>query len=147
MRRPMLKRQLNPFLLISIVAVLSLLAALSVVYQGQLNDLLTDNEDLSQELEEEQALVNQLESENTNLTQQLRDAQSDLEQTQQLYENEESRREDLESEVDDLENRVEQLEEYEEQAENLNKSLEATCMDNNNLTDWPQNECEKWGHR
>lgn len=147
MRRPMLKRQLNPFLLISIVAVLSLLAALSVVYQGQLNDLLTDNQDLSQELEEEQELVSQLESENQNLTQQLRDTRSDLEETQQLYQNEQGKREDLESRVDNLQTRVSNLEEFEEQAENLNESLEVTCLDNNNLTAFAQSECEEWGHR
>jgi len=41
MKTPVLKRRLNPFLLATTVLVLSLLAGLSVMYQGQLSDIYT----------------------------------------------------------------------------------------------------------
>lgn len=77
MEAPLLKRRLNPFLLISTVVVLSLLAGLSVLYQSELNDLVTERKNLSATLEDRNQKINELETEVDNLT----DRRSELNQS------------------------------------------------------------------
>ncbi|MFB6207943.1 MAG: hypothetical protein ABEJ69_01190, partial [Candidatus Nanohaloarchaea archaeon] len=71
METPLLKRRLNPFLLISTVLVLSLLAGMSVVYQSQLHDLVSSKKDLSQELQQKNQRIAELEARNSNLSSRL----------------------------------------------------------------------------
>jgi len=73
MKTPVLKRRLNPFLLATTVLVLSLLAGLSVMYQGQLSDILSDKKSIQQQLDDRNQEVSNLESENSDLTQQIQE--------------------------------------------------------------------------
>lgn len=158
MDTPVLKRRLNPFLLASTVLVLSLLAGLSVMYQGQLSQILNEKQGLQEQLEERNARINTLEQRVTNLTNETSQLQRDV----QRYV---SRSEDLEATVDSLNNEIDTLEDEKEelneeisvlenQTEELNDTvndinwtLEDVCEDDdNNLTEGSETLCELEGH-
>ncbi|MFB6191185.1 MAG: hypothetical protein ABEJ64_02060 [Candidatus Nanohaloarchaea archaeon] len=82
MKTPMLKRRLNPFLLVSTVLILSLLAGLSVLYQGQINNLVEEKKDLKQQIEQKDRRISKIQQEKSNLS-------ADLQRMQQLYQNKE----------------------------------------------------------
>ncbi len=113
MKAPMLKRRLNPFLLAATVLVLSLLAGLSVMYQGQLSNVLSDKKELQQELDQKNQRIASLQQENANLSKDLRIARSDQQQTQKLLDNAEqdirslnSTIEELRGDIDEQEDRI-----------------------------------------
>lgn len=158
MNTPVLKRRLNPFLLATTVLVLSLLAGLSVMYQGQLSDILSDKNSLEQQLEDKNQRLSDLQAENANLSQ-------ELQQKNNRISNLASESSNLESEVNSLEDDIETLESQnteleieisalENETENLNLtvtrinlSLGEICEDDYyNMTDSSQDECDQWGH-
>lgn len=154
---PVLKRRLNPFLLASTVLVLALLAGLSVVYQGQLEDVLQTQENLSSTLEEKNSRIDTLELRVSNLTNET----SVLEQNVDKYVN---RSENLKSEVSTLETEIDKLEDDKENLEdkisglrsdkedlrdtidNINGTLELICDDVNSTVEDGDVRCDRWGH-
>lgn len=153
MKNPVLKRRLNPFLLATTVLVLSLLAGLSVMYQGQLSDILSDKKDLQENLEEKRNQVSNLQAENANLTQ-------EIEQKERRLNNLSSESQSLESEVESLNNEVDTLEarnsnlqdeviDLENKTKEINESLELVCKfywENISEGTYTREECVKWGH-
>ncbi len=153
MKNPVLKRRLNPFLLATTVLVLSLLAGLSVMYQGQLSDILSDKQGLQENLEETRQEVSRLKAENANLTQ-------EIERKERQINNLSSESSSLESEVGSLRSEVETLEsensnlqdeviDFENKTEGLNQSLEDVCgihWENMSEGSYSRQQCKKWGH-
>lgn len=150
MKTPLLKRHLNPFLLVSTVLILSLLAGLSVLYQGQLNNVVTEKKELNQTLQDKNQRITRLQQEKSNLSTSLADTESDLKRYIDLYETEKDQRKTLEGEVSDLEEKVEDLEETGELVDGLNESLKLVCWsldDKNKTTTISNQECSEWGHK
>jgi chromosome segregation ATPase len=153
MKSPMLKRRLNPFLLATIILVLSILAALSVLYQGQLSNILDERNNLSETLDERNERISQLESENSNLSERISGLEDDVETY--ISENEllRSRIDSLNSTVDSQEEELEELEELEEdnsdlqqEVSGINSTLELFCGDVNNTIQAGETYCENYGH-
>lgn len=149
MKTPLLKRHLNPFLLVSTVLILSLLAGLSVLYQGQLDTMVSERQQLSQELQDKNQRIAQLKQEKSNLSTSLGDTESDLERYIDLYKTEKNKRETLENDVSELETQIEDLKKFKQLSEDLKQSLGDICdLEYENMTsDFSKQECEDWGHR
>ncbi|MDY6770064.1 MAG: hypothetical protein SVU88_03760 [Candidatus Nanohaloarchaea archaeon] len=73
-----LRRRLNPFLLVSTVVVLAILAGLSVTYQDVLSEKVSTNKQLRQTVQEKQARISTLENRTANLSTALAAARQDL---------------------------------------------------------------------
>ena len=158
METPLLKRRLNPILLISTVLTLALIAGMSVVYQDQLNNLVSDNKDLKQQLEEREQTIENLESENEDLEDRASTLNSTSNQLQDLIdeknqtiEQQESTITSLESENQELEDQVEGLNstviELEANISEIENDLEDICENgDNNLTDSSDETCEDYGY-
>lgn len=151
MSTPLLKRRLNPFLLASTVLVLSLLAGLSVMYQGQLSQLVDTRSDLSSELEQKNQRLSKLQEENSELRSSLRNINTRLNQSIRESENLQRKVNNLESENSELETRIENLSaevgNLSETVDEVNESLEYVCeVNDNNLTEESQEHCNYWGH-
>lgn len=149
MKSPMLKRRLNPFLLATTILVLSILASLSVLYQGQLSNILQEKNNLSEELEERDSKINNLEQENSNLS----DTVNSQAERIETYQNEkdllESQLDSINSTVQSLREQVDDLEaenaEIRDQMENLNDTMFVICTSNNTI-DNGEDLCSDHGH-
>ena len=157
MNTPVLKRRLNPFLLATTVLVLSLLAGLSVMYQGQLSDILSDKNSLQQQLEERNQEVSNLQAENSNLSQQIQEKDNRISNLASESSNLESEVESLESDVSTLETELSEREEEILQLEDrntnltvdlaaMNETLRDICSSENNTINDGDDNCEEWGH-
>ncbi len=165
MKAPMLKRRLNPFLLAATVLVLSLLAGLSVMYQGQLSNVLSDKKELQQELDQKNQRIATLQQENANLSSDLQNARADLDRYTRLYRNAQNDISSLNSTIEDLrgdiENQEEQIASLNSRIEDLKlnittlqlevndleDSLSIICeTSENNLTETSEEECESQGY-
>ena len=146
MKTPMLKRRLNPFLLATTILVLSILAALSVLWQGNLSDLQTEKNNLSQTLEEKNQRIQTLQMENSNLTQRIDNLENDV----QTYtgENEllRSQIDSLNSTVENLQNYNSRLQEENEELSGLNDTLGDICSDSSNNITSGDYFCDQYGH-
>lgn len=158
MDTPVLKRRLNPFLLATTVLVLSLLAGLSVMYQGQLSDILSDKNSLQDQLEEKNQQVSNLQAENSNLSQKIQEKDNRISNLASESSNLESEVESLESDVSTLETELSEREEEILRLEDENEDLNITVSrlnlsigqicenDYTNMTEDSQDECDQWGH-
>lgn len=158
MNTPVLKRRLNPFLLATTVLVLSLLAGLSVMYQGQLSDILSDKNNLEQQLEDSKERISTLEAENANMSQQIQEKDNRISNLASESSSLESEVNSLESDVSTLENQNADLEsdisELESKNDNLtlsrdmiNLTLETICENGNNTIQDGEDHCEEWDHQ
>lgn len=158
METPLLKRRLNPILLISTVLTLALIAGMSVIYQDQLNNLVSNNKDLQQQLEEKEQTIENLESENKDLEERASTLNSTSNQLQDLIDEKNQTIEDQESTITNLRN---ENQEIEDQVEGLNSTvteleaniseiendLQGICENgDNNLTDGSEQTCESYGY-
>ena len=105
----LLKRRLNPFLLISTVLVLGLLAGLSVVYQSQLSDLVSDRSSLQEEVDQKENRIQGLEANLSDLRQRTSSLNSTLEETNQIVQEERRLKQQKEERVNQLEDQVSDL--------------------------------------
>lgn len=156
MDAPLLKRRLNPFLLISTVVVLSLLAGLSVLYQSELNELVTDRKNLSSTLEEKNSRIDSLEGQIENLSG----------RSTELNESVENLRTDLADRITSLEQKNATIENLRETVAENNETIESLRQSNemlnstvnsmrldfgtlcendaNNLTQSSEDKCEEY---
>ncbi|MCJ7479150.1 MAG: hypothetical protein MUP63_03155 [Candidatus Nanohaloarchaeota archaeon QJJ-7] len=159
-----LRRRLNPFLLISTVAVLTILAGLSVTYQDVLSEKVSDNQQLEQELEDKNSRISTLEGRVSNLTGSLSRARQDLAATVNETRRQENLIEELQGEVSSLEDEVSTLEDtvaekestigdledevdtLEVEISNRESNLETICGDvpAENMTDDAEDACDGW---
>lgn len=158
METPLLKRRLNPFLLVSTVLVLSLLAGMSVLYQSQLNDLVSSNKNLEGTLEEKNSRISTLEAQVANMSSTLEDLNQSLQQSNRILREERNESEQRQSTIETLENIVSSqnntiqslqgnLTNLTQHADAVNQSLEFVCTDGaTNLSSASQSECSDWGY-
>ncbi len=157
MKTPLLKRRLNPFLLATTVLVLSLLAGLSVIYQDQLNAVLSDNQELQDELNEKSQEISELEDTVSDREEQLSETESDLENFIEEADEQETRASELETELTRLETDQSNLESENENLteENdllhadlgsINNTLEHICADPDNSVNNGTEKCGAHGH-
>ena len=142
----MLKRRLNPFLLATIVLVLSILAALSVLWQGNLTQLQTEKNNLSESLNQSQQRITELEAENNNLSQRIDRLEGDIQTYTDESELLRSRINNLNSTVDTLEEENEDLEQENQELSGINGTLGSICINENNTIENGQERCEDYGH-
>lgn len=147
MKSPMLKRRLNPFLLATIILVLSILAALSVLWQGNLTQLQTEKNNLSATLNESQQLVSDLEEENKNLSERINSLENDLETYTEESELLRSRIDSLNSTVDSIQEENRELEQENQELSGVNDTLGFVCNDVNNTIENGQAICDRHGHK
>jgi chromosome segregation ATPase len=157
MEAPLLKRRLNPFLLISTVVVLSLLAGLSVLYQSELNDLVTDRKNLSSTLEEKNSQIADLESQVNNLSSRSSDLNQSVENLRTSLTQKINTLEQKNSTIDRLRESVAGNNDTIEALRQENRELNSTVRDMrldfgtlcnkefNNLTNSSQTTCEDYG--
>ena len=158
METPLLKRRLNPILLISTVLTLALIAGMSVVYQDQLNTLVSDNKELEQQLEDKKQTIENLKAENKDLedrastlnstSNQLRDL---IDEKNQTIEQQESTITSLRDQNQELETQVEGLNstvtELEANISEIKNDLQSICENgDNNLTDDSDQTCGDYGY-
>lgn len=163
MEAPLLKRRLNPFLLISTVVVLSLLAGLSVLYQSELNDLVSERKNLSATLEDRNQRISQLENRVDNLTDrrselnqslvnlqtslaqrqnQLEERNSTIQSLQNTLQNKNETVANLSATVDEQNRTISNLS---EKNANLTLDLKEICTSNdNNLTENSRDICNEY---
>lgn len=139
---PVLKRKLNPFLLTSLMLVLCILVAVSVVYQAELSDISGENQQLKNSLEEEQRLNSQLSEQLDRINNSLQNTESELSGLESNYTKLQDDFSELEAENQVLE---EELSTAENSIESLNNSLETICTGSSNLTASAENQCTKHG--
>lgn len=146
MKSPMLKRRLNPFLLATIVLVLSILAALSVLWQGNLSEIQQERNNLSETLDEKNQRISSLEQENNNLSQQINSLEGDLEQY--LDENQllRSQLNSANSTAENLRQENDRLQEENEELSGINETLGIICGNANNTIE-SDYYCQEYGHR
>lgn len=156
METPLLKRRLNPFLLISTVVVLSLLAGLSVLYQSELNDLVTDRKNLSSTLEEKNSQIADLESQVNNLSSRSSDLNQSVENLRTSLTQKINTLEQKNSTIDRLRESVagnnDTIEALRQENQELNSTVNdmrldfgILCEGDSNLTDSGQETCEDYG--
>jgi len=151
MKAPMLKRRLNPFLLASTVLILSLLAGLSVLYQGQLKQTVSQNKNLTQKLQDQNDRIQSLQAENTNITEKLSNKKDSLSTLQRLYNGLKKDRDSLKSEVSKLQGKKNALEtnltDARQQIQSINQTLDDVCsLAWDNMTSLGRDQCEAQGH-
>lgn len=150
MKEQFLKRKLNPFLLISTVLVLAILAGSSVFYQTELSDLVSTRNQLQEDLKEKnQTLANTMEM-NQNLNETIREFERNIRQKESKINEQNQRITVLERELDQAENQnqetQERISELESKADNLNNSLYIVCTSNSTLSDSARFNCERQGY-
>jgi septal ring factor EnvC (AmiA/AmiB activator) len=157
MAQPILKRRLNPFLLISTVAALSLLAGVSVLYQSQIADAETNVSETNQELREAQNEIQRLSLERENATRKLNNLNKSLRETEKELDTTEGELKNKTERIEELENNLAQQENSQfagqdsrEKIRNMNTSLQVLCQwgepasEENRLS--MRSACNKWGH-
>jgi len=150
----MLKRRLNPVLLVSTVAALSLLAGLSVISQDQINE----RQDRVQQLEEQRSNLNQsvnrLESQLNNETVKNTRLKQNNSRLQNLKEQLEKNLSEKNNEIDNLSNRLEEARSKipDVNVTGLNSSFRDVCFlgqpwNQSEEDELAAEECEEWGHQ
>ncbi|MFB6100137.1 MAG: hypothetical protein ABEK16_02585 [Candidatus Nanohalobium sp.] len=150
MATPILKRRLNPLLLISTVAALSLLAGVSVIYQDRVSSKVGEIEKLNQNISESMERIRTLENKTRNLkntTENLNSTISTLrkklERKESLIENKTQRISDLRSQLDQQRRALNQS----DKINDLNSSLSFVCALYSGDSDTVKQECNQWGHK
>lgn len=157
MSQPILKRRLNPLLLISTVAALALLAGVSVIAQDQIAKAQQNVSQTAEELSEAEDRIQELSLENKNLSVRLNsvnhsltETKSELEETRQELDNKTEEAENLQNQLDSREDFNQLGSDQSDTVDNINSSLEVVCtfgapFDGEDA-DLARTECLNWGH-
>lgn len=147
----LLKRRLNPFLLLTTVIGLSLLVGLSIIYQTQFDEVTSERQNLQEEL-------NQV-RENLNNTQQRLNAtrgneeqlQEQISELESQLQNRSQSTESLEQRITELENQTQTLKEsrneYREDLSLAKSNILQICRQEENLNENSTDICGIWERR
>lgn len=157
MAQPILKRRLNPFLLISTVAALSLLAGVAVLAQDQVNNIQNQKVNIQTAFEEVNQTVERLRLENENKSRKIKALEQNISSTSQELNTAKS---ELQNKTERIENLEAQLDQQSQQSSfdqsaretisELNTSVQVLCQwgepadEDNRLS--MRSACNKWGH-
>ncbi|NMI89216.1 hypothetical protein GLU26_01790 [Nanohaloarchaea archaeon] len=131
MEKRVLRRKLNPFLLITTVLVLAILAGSSVFYQTELNELVSSREDLNTQLENKTQKIESLERQKKNLSESLDDRAGEIERLENTNIEKENRINELEDRLTKLNSTINQLKQENEGLEIENQDLNGHLDDLN----------------
>lgn len=157
MKEQMLKRKLNPFLLITTVLVLAILAGSSVFYQTELSDLVSTRNQLQEDLENTSKVLQktikdekELNSTVDNLEESMREKNTEIELKDEritVLEREldkaETENTRFEQEISTLNSTVSNLN---DSMETLNGSLYIICNSNSSFSESAEQNCEDRGY-
>lgn len=164
MAEKILKRRLNPLLMISTLAALSLLAGVAVLSQDQISQRETDINSLSQERKDLKSKINRLESLSENRSVKIKNKDNQISKLEETIQNqnkslidEKDRVNQLKIQLKDQETQKAKLNEtiqnlrnetisYKDQVNNLEDSLKLVCKSEFNKTKYEDaaEECDKW---
>jgi chromosome segregation ATPase len=149
MAQPILKRRLNPLLLISTVAALSLLAGVAVISQDRIAAAQENVSKTMENLSDAKEKIQQLSVESENKTKKINNLQSNLTSTyseiQTLQEGLDNKTQRLQT----LQNQLEEQQESQEQADtiqNINESLDIVCALYSGDSNTAEENCNEWNH-
>jgi chromosome segregation ATPase len=150
MAQPILKRRLNPLLLISTVAALSLLAGVAVLAQDQMADVQQERSNVEQQLQDALSEAERLRAEIGNKTARIRQMNGNISQlseklnrTESELENKTERINELESQLDEQRQALNQSETIQEMNESFSFVCAVIQTDDPSMRD----ECNEWGHQ
>ena len=150
MAQPILKRRLNPFLLISTVVALSLLAGVAVISQDQISQKQNQISNLQNDNSRLEKQVNSLNSEIGNETVQIQTKNDNLTRMQNKVQELQSNLSTKKEEIQKLQNQVEQNQRSNQSnaLEEMNTSLQTVCFlgeswQSRNIA---VENCQQWGH-
>lgn len=147
MEPPMLRRRLNPFLLISTVLILSLLAGLTVIYQDTLANVEDRKQDLKDQVNQTEQEIKQLEADKRNLTRQIRDKEDEISRLDSLLDSKEQEVQQLSQRITTLENQLENADTTSNVTRQVNDTLGRVCIDEKStLSDTVVKLCRLEGH-
>ncbi|NMJ77314.1 hypothetical protein GLU64_02800 [Nanohaloarchaea archaeon] len=131
MEKRILKRKLNPFLLITTVLVLAILAGSSVFYQTELSNLTSSKRDLNIQLDNKTQKIKSLERQRQNLSKSLDDRIGEIERLENTNIEKENRINELKDRLTKLNSTSSQIKQENERLENENKDLKDRLDDLN----------------
>jgi septal ring factor EnvC (AmiA/AmiB activator) len=149
MAQPILKRRLNPLLLISTVAALSLLAGVAVISQDRIAAAQQNVSETTQQLQDAQDRVQELSLQSENKTRRMNALESNLTST---YSELQTLQEELENKtqrIQSLQNQLEEQQENQEQSntiQNMNESLGIVCALYSGDSNTAEENCNEWNH-
>lgn len=152
MAQPILKRRLNPFLLISTVAALSLLAGVSVLYQDQINTRTNKIQELNQTAQNLNSSFLEKKAELENRSIKLREYENEISQLKTQKQALNTTIQQKNQEIGDLEDQLEESQQNtqaEQKLEEMNASLQTVCFlgETWSSRDVAVNNCQEWGHQ
>ncbi|WP_414837525.1 hypothetical protein ACK3SF_04610 [Candidatus Nanosalina sp. VS9-1] len=134
MRDKLLKRKLNPFLLVTTVMVLAILAGLSVMYQQELGELVGTKDNLSTQLKDTEAELEQAQQNITRLRDTRDRLNSEISNLSTTLENvRESKNSEISGLEDDLQQARNERDSWRERFEETNSSLEQVKTERDEL--------------
>lgn len=153
----MLKRRLNPFLIAITILVLSLLAGLSVMYSGVIEDKVEKTKDLNETIKQKNQEISRLKAAKANLSQELNNKEGDVNRWTSIARERKQEISDLNDKISDLEDEKSGLKSEVDRLENvsfqtnltladMNSTLEDICDADNNTVSGGDEKCNEWGH-
>lgn len=150
MKEQFLKRKLNPFLLITTVLVLAILAGSSVFYQSELSDLVSTRKQLNSELDNKTQNLESLREMNANLNETIRNLENSIREKNSEINSKEQRITELENTLERIRGqnqaRGQRINQLNQSVNTLNGSLSVICTSNSSLTDEAEANCEINGY-
>ncbi|QGA80691.1 coiled-coil domain-containing protein [Candidatus Nanohalobium constans] len=148
MAQPLLKRRLNPLLLISTVAALSLLAGVAVLSQDQISDKQNRISELKEERNSLDTEVTRLDARVSNMSVKLREYEGDLGELRAEKQNLSDTVDEKNDRISELESEVENAREsrdLEDTLNDINSSMSVVCAESSGGSGAEHN-CNRWGH-
>jgi len=146
----LLKRRLNPFLLLTTVIGLSLLAGLSIIYQTQFDEVTSEKQSLEEKLVEAEAELENKRQNTTSLETRNNELQTEVSELEEQLNNQDESAEGLESEVERLESENSELQdernEYRSDFNTVRSDLRTICDDEDNLNENSRLICHTWNN-
>ncbi len=154
MAQPILKRKLNPLLLISTVAALALLAGVSVIAQDRISNISSNLNEAKQNSSELQKKVKSLQLGKKNKSNDIDDLEDQVKSLRSEKNNLTEKIERKDEKIQELENQETDLSGLEDSGRDklreINKSLEEVCIlgapFGGESPVAAENACQEWGH-
>lgn len=155
MAQPILKRRLNPLLLISTVAALSFLAGVSVIAQDQISQANQNASETQEKLAEARTEVKHLTKEKRKLSDQIKSLNNTISSLNSELEEKKGKIENKTEKISELEEKVDEFggitrSEGSETVKKMNHSIDVICNfgdpANGEEPSLALDECNKWGY-
>jgi len=126
---------------------LSLLAGLSIIYQTQFDEIITEKHGIEEELEQEKAIVGELENKSSAQQEEISILENRTQELEERAEDAEASSAQSESAFESLENQVSsletELEDVRDEKDTLNIQMTNICADDQK-SQTAEEECSQW---